>query len=120
MTLSLGGTTLPQVAKDGFTGSRELAGRYETAEDGTLVFFSTTTTGRRRVYRLEWKGMTAAQLTTIDTACNAAIGVGKSLVTPAGETVTVMCTEPAKWSAEKLAGGVYYHITATLSEVTPA
>ena len=115
---SLNSTTLPQVSA--YQPGREGAGRHEAMEDGTLAFFTTTTTGVRRVFDVEWWGVTSDQRSTIETALLAAVMVGKAFVPPDTATsYTVVCDPKWQVKARKTAAGVRYWITATLREQVP-
>lgn len=95
-TPTLGGTTLPQVARaDGYTERLELRGADVIMASGALATDLVAANAKRR-FELRWKAMTEAQVTTIETAWATVKTASVTFVSPRGATYTVTRDMDAK------------------------
>lgn len=92
----LGGTTLPQVARnDGYSETLELRGADTIMASGALHTDLVQSSGKRR-FSLSWKAMTEAQVTTIETAWATVKNASVSFTSPRGGSFTVTRDVDAK------------------------
>jgi hypothetical protein len=92
----LGGTTMPQIARtDGYSERVELRGSDIVMASGALATDLVNSTAKRK-FELRWKGMTEAQVTTIETAWATVKTASTSFTSPRGGSFTVTRDEGSK------------------------
>jgi hypothetical protein len=88
-TPSLGGTTLPQIARaDGYTERLELRGVDVVMASGAMATDLVNSTAKRK-FELRWKALTESQVTTLETAWATVKTASVSFTSPRGGTFTV-------------------------------
>jgi hypothetical protein len=88
-TPALGGTTLPQVgSSDSYTETLQLRGSDVIMASGALKTDLVTTTAKRR-FELRWKGLTEAQVSTVETAWATVKTATAAFTSPRGGSFTV-------------------------------
>jgi hypothetical protein len=85
----LGGTTLPQVGHaDSYTELLELRGSDVVMASGAMKTDLVTSTAKRK-FELRWKGLTEAQVTTVETAWATVKTASVSFTSPRSGSFTV-------------------------------
>jgi hypothetical protein len=88
-TPALGGTTLPQVgSSDSYTETLELRGSDVIMASGAMKTDLVTSTAKRK-FELRWKGLTEAQVATVETAWATVYTASVSFTSPRGGSFTV-------------------------------
>jgi hypothetical protein len=84
----LGGTTLPQVERGGYTEELQLRGTDVVMASGAMATDLVVATGKLR-FEMRWKGMTEAQVATIKTAWATVYTASQSFTSPLSGSYTV-------------------------------
>jgi hypothetical protein len=102
--------------------SYEMVGNFVEAGSGKLIFNTVTTTGYRKVWTVRWRGLTAAEVATIQAAWAAGVLAAVEFESSdvAGEHTHVRCTGPCAVKPAYYQAGFFYDVSVTLKEEAPA